>query len=287
MVHPKRFPFYPEHVPEELKLGRFWVCCDAEKVPLVPWENNGASSTDPATWRHFDEALAAFDAYPARYAGLGRVITDEDDYVGVDFDDVRDKKTRELSPIAMEALGELDSYTEVSPSGCGVKVWVKAALERSYVKPGLEVYRSGRYFTLTGAFLPQFSQTIESRPDEVRSLVEREFPSESPRGAAPYAGPRLALVEYLDNVEVLYEVPDGLGTKFRIRCPWISQHTSGIDTGTYIGQRHDGGPWFKCWHAHCAGRTWREFRRRVGRTRKVLIRRPPINPTRKVRIQRG
>jgi hypothetical protein len=263
MVHPERFPFYPEHVPEELKLGRFWVCCDAEKVPLVPWENNGASSTDPATWRHFDEALAAFDAYPARYAGLGRVITDEDDYVGVDFDDVRDKKTRELSPIAMEALGELDSYTEVSPSGTGVKVWIKGDLERSHVKEGLEVYARGRYFTTTGEFLPQFSLEIRDRTSEIRALVEREFPAVAPGGAGdrePYDGPQLALVEFFDGVDVLEEVSDGMGAKFRIRCPWVSQHTHAPETGAYVGQMENGALWFNCWHAHCAHRGWTEFR---------------------------
>src|SRR5215218_3188925 len=288
MVHPKQFPHYPEHVPDELKEGRFWVCCDSEKVPLTAWETYRASSTDPRTWRYYDEATAAFRAHPERYAGVGRVITEGDPYVGVDLDDVRDPTTRELSSEATAILTSLDSYSEVSPSGRGVKVWVRARLDRSYAKTGLEIYQRGRYFTLTGQFLPQFPMTIEPRPDEVLSFVEREFESTaSPRSKKPYDGPRVALVEYLENVEVLYEVPDGAGVKFRIRCPWITDHTADADTGTYIGQREDGGLWFWCWHAHCAARGWTAFRRKVGRVRTVLIRRPTTNPTNKVRIGRG
>jgi hypothetical protein len=265
MIHPKQFPYYPEHVPKELKTGRFWVCCDADKVPLVAWETYRASSTNPDTWRHYDEVTSAFRARPERYSGVGRVITDRDDYVGIDLDDVRDPDTRELlSPEAIGILVSLDSYSEVSPSGRGVKVWVKARLDRSYVKPGLEIYQRGRYFTVTGQFLPRFPLAILDRQHEVEALIERQFPT-TPRRAPTeaYDGPQVALVEYLDTIEVLGEVPDGTGVKFRIRCPWISEHGAGAATGTYIGQRHDGGLWFQCWHAHWSSRGWVEFRQAV------------------------
>jgi len=266
MIHPKQFPYYPEHVPKELKPGRFWVCCDADKVPLVPWERFRASSTDADTWRHYDEVVAAFHAHPERYAGVGRIITDGDAYIGVDLDNVRDPVSRELSPEAMTILESLDSYAEVSPSGAGVKIWIKAVLDRSYVKPGLEVYQRGRYFTVTGQFLPQFPLTVQNRQYEIETLVEVEFPTARRRGPIEaYDGPQVRLVEYLDTVEVLGEVPDGAGVKFRVRCPWITEHTdsNGRDTGTYIGQRQDGGLWFQCWHAHCASRGWVEFRQAV------------------------
>jgi hypothetical protein len=267
MIRPKQFPFHPEHVPEELKAGRFWVCCDADKVPLVAWETYRASSTNPDAWRHYDEAVAALRLHPERYAGVGRVITGNDIYVGVDLDAVRDPKSREIAPSAMTILKNLDSYSEVSPSGMGVKTWVKARLDRSYVKGGLEVYQRGRYFTTTGMFLPQFPLTIQDRTSEVEALVEREFPRlrhPARVEAESYDGLQVTLVEHLEGVEVLGEVPDGAGVKFRIRCPWIAEHSKGdIESGTYIGQRDSGGLWFQCWHAHCASRGWGEFRRFV------------------------
>jgi len=266
-------------VPEELKQGRFWVCCDAGKIPLVAGERYRASSTDPATWRPYDEAVAALGAYPQRYAGVGRVIRDEDPYVGVDLDGVRSPDTGELSSWATEILEALDSYSEVSPSGEGVKVWLRGSLNRSYIKPGLEVYQRGRYFTATGQFLSQYPASIQERQAAVEELVEREFPANArqrqktsfKQASLAKPGEGIALVEFLDGVHVVgEEVPDGLGVKFRISCPWAHEHSTDDETGTYLGQRADGGLWFQCWHAHCANRGWTEFRQAVRLATKKL-----------------
>jgi putative DNA primase/helicase len=46
---------------------------------------------------------------------------------------------------------ELDSYTEISPSGTGVHILVKAALPEGRNRKGrFEAYDRGRYFTITG-----------------------------------------------------------------------------------------------------------------------------------------
>jgi hypothetical protein len=75
-----------------------------------------------------------------------------------------------------------------------------------------------------------------------------------------YDGPEIAIADYLPKVEVLGEVPDGLGVKYAIVCPWVNEHTGGDRTGTYIGQRSGGGLWFECKHDHCQERKWRRFR---------------------------
>jgi hypothetical protein len=102
---------------------------------------------------------------------------------------------------------------------------------------------------------------------------------------APFAGPVVELGPFLDAVEIIAEVPDGLGTKYAIRCPWLGEHSGGDWTGTFVGLRDGGGAWFFCHHSHCQGRGWREFREWVrpspvsrtrarrgeGRRRKVSI----------------
>jgi putative DNA primase/helicase len=61
------------------------------------------------------------------------------------------------------------SYTEKSPSGTGLHVWLYAThdlggkLGRVNREKGIEVYRGGRYFTLTGEPLTQFSANVEHR----------------------------------------------------------------------------------------------------------------------------
>ena len=112
--------------------------------------------------------------------------------------------------------------------------------------------------------------------------------SETPRrrgDEAPFAGPVVELGPFLDAVEIIAEVPDVLGTKYAIRCPWLGEHSGGDWIGTFVGLRDGGGAWFFCHHSHCQGRGWREFRERVrsssvsrtrarrgeGRRRKVSI----------------
>lgn len=270
MILPRRFPWYPEYVPDELKSGRFWVCCDESKVPMVPGTRRRASSTSPKTWASFGEASRAYNA--GRHAGVGRIIApNAGGFVGVDLDHCRDPETRIIDSPALEILQDLDSYSEVSPSGRGVKIWVRASLDRSWVKPGLEIYRGGRYFTTTGQFLSQFPTAIRERQYEIEQLVAREFPSYRERqtsrlAGTSYDGSDVELDPILNSggVEVLGQVTDGQGVKYQIRCPWIDQHTDADPSGSYLGKYHDGGPWFWCWHSHCLGRrTWQDFRRAV------------------------
>jgi hypothetical protein len=222
-----------------------------------------------STWRTYDEAVAALEKYPERYAGVGRVIAHEDPYVGIDLDGVRSHDG--ITPDAKKLLELLNSYSEVSPSGAGIKVWVRARLERSYVRPGLEIYQGRRYLTLTGQLLPQFSARIENRQRELETLVSREFPTRvRQERIGEYDGPAVDLEDYLERAEVFSEVHDGQGIKFAIRCPWADEHSNGV-TGTYLGQRHNGATWFYCHHAHCAGRGWREFTKALFWNRRVTV----------------
>ena len=268
MLNDKRFAFYPECIPTELKPDDVWVCCDSNKVPLVAradGRREEASSTNPETWRPFAEAMAAYET--GRYAGVGRVIVERGGLSGIDFDKCRNPETGRILPKTWELLRRLDSYTEVSPSLTGVKVWVRAQLEMSKKKPGLEVYVRGRYFTTTGQILPQFPDTVEERQGELEAIVAEEFPRKPPKPA--YDGPAgkvLILDEFLEGVGVerIAEIQDGTAEKkYRITCPWVTEHTNADDSGTYVGQYEGGGLFFECHHAHCAGRKWDEFRDRM------------------------
>src|SRR5215203_7283398 len=106
---PVKFPFHPEHIPPELKEARCWVCCDREKVPMIPGTRRRASSTDPKTWRTYRVAVGAIEACPNLYAGVGRVIRRGEGIVGIDLDGVRDGATRATDPWALEIMDSLDS----------------------------------------------------------------------------------------------------------------------------------------------------------------------------------
>lgn len=143
-------------LPQELRERSQWLLHDRKKRPL---QSNGkpASTINSGTWTTFENALAACRAKPKRFAGIGFVFTEDDPYIGVDLDDCRHPETGLIEPWAMEIIDSLASYSEVSPSGTGVKIWAKGELpgdgsgRRDTFHSGtVEMYQHGRYFCVTG-----------------------------------------------------------------------------------------------------------------------------------------
>src|SRR5262245_34814826 len=127
-------PRYQE-IPEELRKLPNWVVWKLEKragkdgvlrdtkVPYNAKTGRKAKSNDPTTWSSFTEAIAALE--PGGYSGVGfNLFTTT--YVGVDLDGCRPNGYD--SPWAANIIQELNSYSEVSPSGKGVHIIVKGEL---------------------------------------------------------------------------------------------------------------------------------------------------------------
>ena len=161
------------NVPRELQDGKRFVCWREEtrnekrtKVPISPHDGNEAQSDNPATWSTLGEAVAFYLTRTNQVHGVGRMFDPADGIIGADFDDCLDDCGNIIpGHDAAEWLPRLNSYCEVSPSGLGVKIWVKANLDldgktgRRDSKRGVEIYRERRYFTLTGRRLPYLDPT--------------------------------------------------------------------------------------------------------------------------------
>lgn len=177
------------------------------KVPVDPRTGKRASSTSPSTWVTFDEAVAASRARD-RYAGVGFVFSADDPFAGVDLDGCIDDRGKIVAS-AQEIIELLNSYTEISPSGRGVKVFILgrkpdgASCKSKSIKgfKETEVYDKGRFFTLTGRHLGGTSPAIERRQVELDALCARLWPKNGSRRptasgtAAVFNGDDEALVE--------------------------------------------------------------------------------------------
>lgn len=146
-----------ETIPHELRKRPQWVTYEPEnKVPLDPRTGRYASTTDSLTWGTFEEALRQADEHGL---GVGFVFSSGDPFVGVDLDKCRDPETGEIVQWAQEIIVELNSYTEISPSGTGVHIIVKGKLSKSLSKTlkeqggKIEMYSQERFFTVTGNVL--------------------------------------------------------------------------------------------------------------------------------------
>src|SRR5918995_779665 len=117
----------------DLRDLRQWLCWRSEdrdgkpkKFPSSPATGKKADRTVPETWTGYQEAVKACNE--KGYGGIGFVFTSEDDLCGVDLDKCLDPETGEIEPWAWAIIKELDSYSEISPSGTGVHVLVRATL---------------------------------------------------------------------------------------------------------------------------------------------------------------
>ena len=159
--------------PKELTALPQWICWRLEpdpkggkprKVPYDPKTGRKASSTNPQTWALLPEAESACARYA--FTGLGFVFTEECGIVGVDIDHCRTEDAGSpggstLNDTAHAILEKYPSYTEISPSGTGLHIFYHGAMPGKGNKnsaTGVEMYSTGRYFTMTG-------NRLEGTPD--------------------------------------------------------------------------------------------------------------------------
>jgi len=160
-------------IPAELKALPHWVCWKAkpngeriEKIPVCATTLQSASSTDPKTWTTYEQAKQRAETHDS--LGIGFVFQRDAGIVGIDLDKCRDASTGVVEPWAHDIIRNLNSYTEVSPSGKGVHIYVCGSLPPGRRKKGqVEVYETGRFFTVTGQSLGDTPATVEARPEQL------------------------------------------------------------------------------------------------------------------------
>jgi hypothetical protein len=131
--------------------------------------NDRASSTRPDTWSDFATAAAAYDARQTNGAG-GLMVALGEGLAGVDLDDAIDPATGRPTPEAQAIIDRLRSYSEVSVSGTGVRIFVRAPEAPGKKFPTAEIYTKGRFLTVTGRQIPGTPDTMEDRAAEVAAL---------------------------------------------------------------------------------------------------------------------
>lgn len=229
-----------DQVPDCLKALRQWVCWRSEnrngdkptKVP-VTIAGYDASSTSPSDWYTFESVCQ----HESKFAGIGFVFTEADQYVGIDVDDCF-ASPGELKPWAVpivEALAE--TYAEVSPSGNGLKFFAigpqLAKGRRVDVGDGkIEMYSSGRFFTVTGQVWNDCDCCDIGSAN--RSLINSYFPPEYKPPSTPYRP--LAIddrseraAKYLETMNPSVSGSGGHNACYRAACKMVHGFDLSID----------------------------------------------------------
>jgi putative DNA primase/helicase len=94
-----------------------------QKPPfMVTQPERHASTKDPSTWTDYGAALAAAQAGHGN--GITYILTETDPFAAVDIDNCRDAKTHSIDVWAQNFLDVgRHSYSEVTPSGTGCRIW--------------------------------------------------------------------------------------------------------------------------------------------------------------------
>jgi putative DNA primase/helicase len=217
---------FPDNIPADLREFPTWVCWRREerdgKQTKVPHTTDGslASVADPLTWTTFDAALDAY-SNGGGFDGVGVVLTDEGELFGGDLDHcVMDDGG--LETWAAEIVAELGTYTEISPSGKGLRIIGRGKLPPGRRRDGqIELYDSGRYLTITGDHVAGTPATIEDRQTEIEALHARLFPAkEKPRTTRQPAEP-----VSLDDAELIHKASNANGNGAKFARLWAGDWT--------------------------------------------------------------
>jgi hypothetical protein len=246
------------------------------KVPYcIATPSRRASSTDPSTWGSFEDAIEAYlaltdepaDPHRGPVAGIGVVLTREAEIVCVDLDRVI-APDRPLDARAQAIVERCDSWTEISPSGLGLHIFMRGRIPRAIKGDQVEVYAEARYIAVTGFQWPGTPSDLQPRQEYLDRLIgidAKGRPAQRRDGGAYPPPPddlAGALLAKLDRWGIraprVKPWTDGFLVELDV-CPWASAHTTGSD-GAAVIVRASGAFDFACLHAHCADRTWQDFR---------------------------
>lgn len=211
-----------DNLPKELIETGLFCCWKYEdnkgrktKIPYNPYTNKRADSSDLNTFAPFTVALETLNQSNGFYNGLGMGIFKG--LCAVDIDSCINDNG-EIETLALDVIETMDSYTERSPSGKGIRILFKTPnfdlsaeqyKKKYYVnnqKIRLEIYVQGitnRYVTVTGDILTpeQLPLPIEERskqlPIEERTaqlqIILDKYMLRNAPGAIPTVGAGVAL----------------------------------------------------------------------------------------------
>jgi len=170
------------NIPAELRALRRWAVWKAiwnegrqkyDKIPYSP-QHYGLSTKKVSEWGDFETASKTLSLNPTRYSGLGLVLTGMTNVVGIDLDECR--RDGQIAPWAREIVDAMGSYTEVSPSGTGLRILATGQFHTDWNNHdiGIEMYsgHTPRFLTITGD-TKLARPMVPARPEVLQGLFDR------------------------------------------------------------------------------------------------------------------
>lgn len=201
---------YLSNIPDELKQLNNWCVWKFEnrngkrtKIPFNAETGEFAKSNDKSTWSSYETAVNTEGV-----DGIGFFF--EPPYLGIDIDDIDDdlhrfKQGDKLDNIVSEFNEAFKSYTEVSPSGNGLHIIVKGKIPGSRRrKDNIEMYDSGRFFTMTGKTIGKYKDVTEVSEQVFKTIYEKYLPDNTVK--YPTTNNYQQNIHNLSEIDVINEI---------------------------------------------------------------------------------
>lgn len=218
-----------DKVPEELKHLPQWVCAwNTSKTPMQATQKKAANVSDPSTWSTFEVARNAVKSGMYDYVGF---VFADNGIIGVDLDFGFD----DLGLLQSESaciIAKCHSYTEKSRSKKGIHILMKGDLpfKGRNNRKGMEIYKSNRYFILTGDVL--IFPTMIDNQQAINDLVETYFKEELKEGENT-PSPRF--------YSPVWEKPHDGKVNIRPTYPTVPEGCRNVSLTSLAGQLHSTG----------------------------------------------
>ena len=182
-----------DHVPTIIKSTPQWILWRMENGNKIPKQVNGsnARTNDHSTFSTFDQALKAFSEDDgSKFSGLAFVISDSDNFSGVDLDNCLDESGNP-KPWAAKIMAGLRgvAYGEISPSGNGVKFLTygkktpgsRCVKQFGGPKEQVEMYDRTRFWAMTGNCIGGDWSDVRDGQEVVTRMCSEHFGTQQPR----------------------------------------------------------------------------------------------------------
>lgn len=191
-----------DNIPAELANRQQWVVWKYEwdakreawlKVPYYPMggRRTGDQGTDRDRMRLGVLSVARRAYERGGWSGVGFAFLPDDGLIGIDIDKQYDPEKGEMSPRCKGIVQAFNTYTEVSPSGKGLHLYVLGHTHTAKSNDiGVEMFCDKQYFTVTGHHLTNTPKTVNQAPENalrrMHATIEeaKEARQEAARAAA-------------------------------------------------------------------------------------------------------
>lgn len=176
-----------KNIPLEMKDNGSFCLWKYEQVndrkAKIPYNPNKpafrAATNKPETFTAYANAVKVLYYNIDSFDGIGVRICD--DLIGVDIDKVEFNEKGEVIGTAREIVEQLDAYTEISPSGKGLRIFCKAdslQFDKNkyfFMHNNIEIYIPGhtnRYLTVTGNCIRNKNLLVD-RSSELQVVLDK------------------------------------------------------------------------------------------------------------------